>query len=144
MPILITEELINSTEKPEAGWSLVKFIGAREQASKNKPDNTNYYFNFEFLSGPQNSEKNKGRKETYMVFEGALPYNVGGCTDIFMQFLCALSSRTRAELKGIELNPEFFSAFIGNELYTNVKDSTRDGNIVKEFIGFTPSTLVPF
>jgi hypothetical protein len=130
MPIIrITEDDINRSKQPSAGWHLGKIEKFDATESKDKKS-TNWVFEI-VITEP---DKEDDGRYMYARFNSKAPGML-----ISSGFLP--SALDNPELTAMELNPE---ELYGKQLFCEVKDSVYEGRIQKKTDSFAPASRPPF
>lgn len=135
----ITEKIVASTKPLSLGWSLLELKDIRTGSARS--GGTNYFFEFEAISGPNSSDENKGRSVTMLINGGALESGISEACAAYTGCICALTNSTEADVTGAELDE---NALKGSKCWADVGQRIVDGKTYWDFRGFSPATEVPF
>lgn len=142
MPIpKITEKLIKASEPVLPGWNLLVLSAEPRSQASNSGKGVNYFYDFNVISGPGNSNENAGKSVTYVVSGLALDSGISEVCGPFLQLMCALTGLTKEELANTEI-PD--SALVGQKVWADIGERTSEGKTYKDFKCFSPATEVPF
>ena len=141
MPILITKEIIAATKQPKAGWNLLELRDFKPKVNKKSQGVIDYYWTFECIAGPGNTEENAGRSFTVIIYGNALTTNVTEANALLVGLSTAITKKTMEELEGQEIA---FEKMEGARVWCEIKDEPFEGRILKKANCFTPDDVVPF
>jgi hypothetical protein len=140
MPIVITQDILAATLQPEAGWCLLQLTGYKEKENKDRTG-MDMLFAFECVSGPGNSNVNKGRRVYHTVYANAIAAMVPEECRKYIELISALSGLSKEQLAGESFDP---SDFVGRTVWGEIKDEPYEGRIMKRINSFAPDDVVPF
>jgi hypothetical protein len=141
MPILITQDIINATKQPEAGWSLIELKDYKEKPSKKTQGFIDYFWVFECISGPGNSQTNASRGFTTIVFGNALASGVPESAKTVIDLTTSLLKCRADEIVGKEID---YTKLFGHKVWCEIKDEPYEGRLLKKSNCFAPDDVVPF
>lgn len=141
MPIpMISAEILAKSKSCDNGWSLLQLEGVRfNPAANGKGVNT--FFDFVAVSGPGNSDDNAGRTISWMVAGAALAAAVPEVVNTYIQFICAVTELSPAEVVGQEIDE---NKLIGQKVWADIGDRPVEGKLYKDFKCFSPASAIPF
>lgn len=129
MPIInLSQDDINRSKPPDAGWHKSKLVGVEEKPSKDK-QSINWNFDFEIQNG-----SSEGRH----AYTGVNSKAVG---IVLIPMVAALNDIPVDQVQPTQIDTE---KLIGKVCYIEVTDSTYEGRIVKKITGFSPDSKPPF
>lgn len=132
MPIIkVTQDQINRTKQPDAGWHLMRIEKFTESDSSDKKSK-NWSHDCVIIDTP-GDKKNIGRYG-YTRFNSKAP----GFT---IPFAAAVLGMPLDQLAGEEYD---IADFIGKEFYGNIRDDVYEGKIQKRLEEFAPASEPPF
>lgn len=137
----LTDKILASTKEIEEGWSLLELNEIRATAAKNEGGGTNYFFEFEAISGPNSMDTNKGRSATMMINGKGLDSGISSVCAAYVGAICALTGSTEEEVLGAELDENLLK---GKRCWADVQRRIVDGKSYLDFRAFSPENVVPY
>jgi hypothetical protein len=137
----LTEKILASTKEIEEGWSLLELKEVRAASAKNEGGGTNYFFDFEAISGPNSGDTNKGRSATMMINGKGLDAGIAQVCAAYVGCICALTGSTEAEVLGADLDEDRLK---GRKCWADIQRRIVDGKSYLDFRAFSPVNVVPY
>lgn len=139
MPIpMITEQILASTKPLLPGWNLLQLVSTRNVPSGNS---VNYWFDFEVVSGPGNTEDNKSKKTSFMVAGNGLVAGIDSLCRAYQQLLSSLTGLSGEELQGKEVDE---TKLVGGKVWSEIDHRINDGKEFPDFKKFAPANQIPW
>ena len=133
MPIIkITQDDINKSKQPEAGWFLFRVEKFAEADSHDKKSK-NWVYDCEIIQDPSNGGKNVGR-HGYARFNSKAP-------GMLLPFIAACNDIPIDDVKPGDLDTD---GFLQKEFWGQIIDDVYEGKIQKRLQEFAPASKVPF
>jgi len=149
MPVInITQEMMDHSKEPEAGWSLAILNAINEAPAASGGNSVNFFFEFKLLNGPGKEETNRGRFKTTFFNNKALGLVPGskGVPDVKDKLINMVAS-----LQGIrksELSPDQYDLdkLVGKECFIKIEASVDGtGKLISVVTDFSSTNDdVPF
>lgn len=136
----LTAKIIASSKEIEIGWSLLELKDTRSQAAKSG-NGTNYFFDFEAVSGPNSSEENAGRSVTFMVSGGGLEAGISDVCATYFGLLYGLTGLPQEDLKDMQVDE---NALKGKRCWAMIDSRVVEGKKYFDLKACVPPTEIPY